>query len=198
MNFLKAIISFIQVVLLSFGLIPVNYEVDYGGEDYVAPVVTDALYLIEDGVSEYYIVSADETDACIQTAVNDLQSYLAQISGATLPYVTESGLPDGAKAIYVGETEKTAALGKDLDSVFEDGFYLTSDGENFFIVGEDSRGTLYGVYTFLEEYLGVRWFTPELEVVPENKNVIIDAAIDRLVEPSFAIRRKDYNSPWNI
>ncbi|MBR3955965.1 MAG: DUF4838 domain-containing protein [Clostridia bacterium] len=195
-SFFKALISFIQVVLLSFGLIPVSYEVDYGGDDYAAPVVNEALYLVEDGQSEYYIVSADEPDACIQTAVSDLQTYLAKISGATLPYVTESDLPDGAKAIYVGETAKTEALGKDLDAVFEDGFWLTSDGENFFIVGEDSRGTLYGVYTFLEEYLGVRWFTPKLEVVPENDDVVVDKALDRLVEPSFAVRRNacEYSS----
>ncbi len=189
LNFFKAIISFIQVVLLSFGIIRVDYTVDYGGDDYIAPVVNEALYLVENGESDYYIVSADEPDACIQTAVSDLQAYLAQISGATLPYVTESELPDGAKAIYVGETAKTATLGKDLDAVFEDGFWLTSDGESFFIVGEDSRGTLYGVYTFLEEYLGVRWFTPTLEVVPESDDVVIDKALDRLVEPSFAVRR---------
>ena len=62
--------------------------------------------------------------------MTDLQNYIAQSTGATLPFVSESELPDGAKAIYVGETAKTAALGKDLDAVFEDGFYLTTDGEN--------------------------------------------------------------------
>ncbi len=188
-SFFKAIIGFIQVVLLSFGLIPVDYTVNYGGDAYEAPVVNEAMYLVADGQSEYYIVSADESDACIQTAVSELQTYLARISGATLPYVTESELPDGAKAIYVGNTDASEALNKDLSAVFEDGFWLTSDGESFFILGEDSRGTLYGVYTFLEEYLGVRWFTPTLEVVPENDDVVIDKALDRLVEPSFAVRR---------
>ena len=27
---------------------------------------------------------------------------------------------------------------------------------------------------FLEEYLGVRWFTPTLEKVPSSKNIVID------------------------
>jgi hypothetical protein len=31
---------------------------------------------------------------------------------------------------------------------------------------EKPRGTLYGVYTLLEERLGVRWFTPELSTCP--------------------------------
>lgn len=189
MNFLKAVVSFIQVVLLSFGLLPVSHEIDYGGETYTAPVVNEAMYLVENGVSEYYIVSQAQPDACIQTAVSELQTYLARISGATLPYVTENELPDGAKAIFVGDTAAAQTLGKDTDAVFEDGFWLTSDGESFFILGEDSRGTLYGVYTFLEEYLGVRWFTPTLEIVPESKDVVIDKALDRLVEPSFSVRR---------
>ena len=68
---------------------------------------------------------------------------------------------------------------------------IYSNGDKLFISGAESRGTLYGIYTFLEEYLGVRWFTPELEVVPENKDIIIDAKINRLVEPSFIIRRND-------
>lgn len=189
MNFLKAVVSFIQVVLLSFGLLPVSHEIDYGGETYTAPVVNEAMYLVENGVSEYYIVSQAQPDACIQTAASELQTYLARISGATLPYVTENELPDGAKAIFVGDTAAAQTLGKDTDAVFEDGFWLTSDGESFFILGEDSRGTLYGVYTFLEEYLGVRWFTPTLEIVPESKDVVIDKALDRLVEPSFSVRR---------
>ena len=77
----------------------------------------------------------------------------------------------------------------DTSNIKEDGFRLLADGENFVIAGPNSRGTLYGVYTFLEEYLGVRWFTPKLEVVPENKDVVIDANLDRIVEPSFAVRR---------
>ena len=92
----------------------------------------------------------------------------------------------------IGETALTDELTEtDRTSIAEDGFLLYSDGDFLLIAGEDSRGTLYGVYTFLEEYLGVRWFTPTLEVVPESKNIIIDAAIDRIVEPSFAVRRND-------
>src|SRR5439155_18464498 len=39
--------------------------------------------------------------------------------------------------------------------------------------GSKPRGTLYGVYALLEEKLGVRWFTPELEVVPRTNRVRI-------------------------
>ncbi len=190
MRVLKAIVAFIQVVLLSFGLIPVDYEnVSYGEGTVYVPEITDALYLVEDGKSDYVIAIADGADACILTAADELQTYIEKISGAELPVVAESELTEDTDAIFVGETKASAVLEKDLDSVFEDGFYLTAYEDDFYILGEDSRGTLYGVYTFLEDFCGVRWFTPTLEVVPESEDVVIDRALDRLVEPSFSVRR---------
>ncbi|MBR3767323.1 MAG: DUF4838 domain-containing protein [Clostridia bacterium] len=187
----KALISFMQVFLLSIGLIPVDRNVDYGGNEYISPVISTPMYLVEDGATDYYIVTADETDECIDTAVKELQDYLEKISGVKLPVTVESLIPESAKAISIGETNISDTIEFDFSSIGEDGFLLYSDGENFIIRGEDSRGTLYGVYTFLEEYLGVRWFTPTLEKVPESDDIVIDANINRVVEPSFAVRRND-------
>ena len=188
---LKALISFMEVFFLSIGLVPVDMTVNYGGEEYVAPEVNTPLYIVEDGESGYYIVTADNHDECIDTAAEELQTYIEKISGAKLGIVPESALPEGADAVYLGETALSDTVDFDYSSIKEDGFLLYSDGENFIIRGEDSRGTLFGVYTFLEEYLGVRWFTPTLERVPESDDVVIDKALSRVVEPSFAVRRND-------
>lgn len=188
---LKALISFMEVFFLSIGLVPVDMTVNYGGEEYVAPEVNTPLYIVEDGESDYYIVTADNHDECIDTAAEELQTYIEKISGAKLGIVPESALPEGADAVYLGETALSDTVECDYSSIKEDGFLLYSDGENFIIRGEDSRGTLFGVYTFLEEYLGVRWFTPTLERVPESDDIVIDKALSRVVEPSFAVRRND-------
>lgn len=187
---IKAIISFIQVFILSVGIIPANYEIDYGGQKYTPPVVSKEMAIVLDGASDYSIVIADDADECIKTAAKEMQTYVEKISGALLPIVNESDFPEDAKAIVLGETHMTDNVAELKDSqIGEDGFRLYCDGEDFYILGEDSRGTLYGVYTFLEEYLGVRWFTPELEVVPESEKIVIDKALDRIVEPSFVVRR---------
>ncbi len=186
----KAFLSFIQVFFLSIGLIPVDTSIDYGGGDYVAPEITTPMYIVEDGVSDYCIVTADEHDTCIDTAAWELQTYIEKICGVKLSVVTESETVSD-KVIAIGATERSERLDFDYSSIKEDGFYLFSDGESLIIRGEDDRGTLYGVYTFLEEYLGVRWFTPTLEKVPESDDVVIDAAVSRVVEPSFAVRRND-------
>ncbi len=183
-----ALISFIEVFLLSIFNIPSLTEIDYGGEDYVAPGITTPMYIIEDGETDFVILTADGADACTMTAVDELQTYVEKISGVELEHVTLSEYTAGDKAIVLGETGLDIT-DVDCSAIGEDGFLLYSDGTYLLINGEDSRGTLYGVYTFLEEYLGVRWFTPTLEVVPESDDVVIDASIGRIVEPSFVIRR---------
>lgn len=188
---IKALISFMEVFFLSIGLIPVDTTVNYGGDTYVAPEVTTPLYIVEDGESDYYIVTPDSHGECIDTAAEELQTYIEKISGVKLPVVTEAQLPEGADAVYLGATAASEAIDFDYSVIKEDGFRLYCNGEDFIIRGEDDRGTLFGVYTFLEEYLGVRWFTPTLERVPESDDVIIDENLDRIIEPSFAVRRND-------
>ena len=165
----KAVISLFQVILFALGIIPVSTDISYGGSTYVAPEVTTPMAIVENGKSDFAIVTADGADECILTAVEELQTYVEKISGAKLPHVAESALENGQKAIVLGEMElekKITAV--DRKAIGADGFLLYSNGDYLLIAGGDSRGTLYGVYTLLEEYFGVRWFTPELEVVPES------------------------------
>ncbi len=182
MSTVKSIIALIEVILFAIGLIPVSNDIDYGGTPYEAPAITTPMYIVKDGNSGFSIVTPDDADECIMTAADELQTYIKKISGALLPCITESELEEGGKAII---------LNNNCSEVGEDGFLLYSDSDYLLINGSDSRGTLYGVYTLLEEYFGVRWFTPTLETVPESNDVVIDANINRLVEPSFVIRRNE-------
>ena len=185
MKIINGLVAFFQVIFAIIGVTPIDYNIDYGGGTYVAPEITTPMYIAEDGESDFVIVTADGADECIMTAAEEMQAYLEKISGAKLDIVNESEFA-GKKAIVIGDTD---IVNVETDDIKEDGFRLYSDGDIFAVAGPNSRGTLYGVYTFLEEYLGVRWFTPKLEVVPENEDVVIDASVDRKVEPSFAVRR---------
>ncbi len=192
LEYIKAIFSVIEVLLLSIGIIPVDTNINYGGNDYIPPSVVNEMVIVDNGVSDYYIVTSENPDKCINTAAKELQTYIRKSSGAELEIITESKLSENSKAILIGETElEKEIVDIDRSSIKADGFRLYSDGKYFVIAGADSRGTLYGVYTFLEEYLGVRWFTPTLEVVPESEDIIVDASIDKTVEPSFSVRRND-------
>ena len=49
---------------------------------------------------------------------------------------------------------------------------LSGEEASLTIRGGGERGVLYGVYRFLETYAGVRYFTPELEIIPEGDIVL--------------------------
>ncbi len=191
-EFLKAFIAFVEVILCITGLRPVENVANYSNTKYVPQEVTSPMAIVENGKSDFVIVTSDNPDATIITASKEMQSYIEKISGAKLSIITESNYKSEQKAIIIGETAiENDVVNIDRENIKKDGFLIYSNGDKLFISGAESRGTLYGVYTFLEDYLGVRWFTPTLEVVPENKDIIIDAKINRLVEPSFIIRRND-------
>ena len=191
-EFLKAAVAFFEVILYITGVFTADTTINYGGDTYVPQEISAPMYIVDDGVSDFVIVTEENPDATTKTAVNELQTYIKKISGTELKAVTENEVTPEDNAIIIGETSlEKGIVDVNRSEIAKDGFMLHSDGKHLFIAGSDNRGTLYGVYTFLEEYLGVRWFTPELEVVPENKDIVIDSHINRIVEPSFSIRRND-------
>lgn len=189
LQYIKAIVSFIQMFLLAAGFLPFNTAVNYGGTPYNPPAVTAPMTLAENGASDFTVVIPDGADACLHTAAAELQAYFEKITGARLP-VTEESAFSGGRAIVLGDTASAETL-PESEAPQPDGFRLYADGQRLFIRGGSPRGTLYGVYTFLEKYCGVRWYTPTVEKVPDNPDLTVDAALDRTVNPSFAVRRND-------
>src|SRR5207247_1764013 len=91
--------------------------------------------------------------------------------------------PVAALEILLGDN---AHLGKarekvDFAKLGLDGFVLRSDAKRLIIAGGRPRGTLNGVYALLEEKLGGRWFTPELEVVPRLDRLRLAELNERVV-----------------
>src|SRR5207253_8059741 len=107
----------------------------------------------------------------------ELQRYMEKMSGAKLPIITDAE-PRTTREILLGENLHLGRLRTKVDfaKLGPDGFRLRVDGNRLIIAGGKPRGTLNGVYTLLEEKLGVRWFTPELETVPR---------LDRIRLPKF-------------
>ncbi|MBP3330784.1 MAG: DUF4838 domain-containing protein [Clostridia bacterium] len=193
MQYIKAIFCLIEVLFYSIGIFPADMNISYGGEKHVAPEIKTEMFIVKDGKSDFAIVTEDNPDECIVTATEELQTYIKKMSGAEIEIKKETEVTAEDKMIIVGETEIGQSIKEfNASEIKEDGFRLYSNGTQLIIFGEDSRGTLYGAYSLLEDYFGVRWFTPRLEKVPESKNLVIDANMDVLNEPSFAIRR---NSP---
>ncbi|TDW97553.1 DUF4838 domain-containing protein [Dinghuibacter silviterrae] len=167
--------------------------------------------LVRDGVSTYTIVIPAEASKAERDAASVLQRYLALVSGATLPIVSESDLPKGAVAagpaaagpsapgavsaargaIFLGKT--AAARGAfDFSKIHDDGFFIATRDDALFIAGAHGRSTVYGVYEFLDRYLGCKKYDAGPAVVPAARTVTVDGGVYDLQNPSFSYRQTYY------
>ena len=122
------------------------------------------------GRSDYSIVLCDDASVSEQTSARELQDYLRQISGVELPLISCNELSDGGKHIFIGFNEKYAsAFGVEAPEDDYEGYTYRTVGDNIWIYGGKTRGTMYGVYSFLENEFGVRWYTEEYTKIPSTK-----------------------------
>ncbi len=153
------------------------------------PVVSASLQLAQNGTTRYAILVSDEAAPVEATAAEELRSYLQQITGATFAVVKEGLAVDGQPVLAVGRTRKFAETFPEIDpdALKPDSIVLQSKGEDLFLVGEGTRGTIYAVCTFLEDICGVRWWTPFEETVPKNPDLAV-SPLATVYQPPFFYR----------
>jgi hypothetical protein len=163
-----------------------------------APVVHSQIILTqEDETSRYRIlIPSSPTDNELKAA-NILQDYLLQISGAALPII-KADKATSPYEIVLGQNERLDELdiGINLNDLKKDGFLIKTDSLRLVIAGGSEKGTIYGVYTFLEDYLGCRMYSPDVKVIPEIKKIMIDD-INDLQVPELDIRTTHYRITWD-
>lgn len=124
--------------------------------------------LFKNGKSRYKIVVSTTASTSEQTAAAELQKYIGEVSGAVLPIVND--LNAKGPRIFVGYNSRVGELlGEKVIDALDESFTYESRKRDLFIYGGSGRGTLYGVYTFLEDELGCRWYTPDVSQIPSMK-----------------------------
>ncbi len=127
--------------------------------------------LFEDGASDYVIAIDKGASESERWAANELQHWLQEVGGAELPILElEKQAPE--KAIIVGYNKHTARLFDKKAAAPADGdesFTYKNAGPTIAIWGGRDRGSMYGVMSFLEREMGVRWYTPSVTVTPKKE-----------------------------
>ncbi len=137
------------------------------------------------------IVVPDKATQQEQFAAKDLQAHLELLTGKALPVVADSDAGDRIPLI-VGKSALLKKLGVAVDfaSLGLEGIHIKTAGPALVLAG-NRRGVLYAVYTFLEENLQCRWFTPDCTVLPKEGTFDI-ARLDRRYVPPLEYRATDY------
>ena len=91
--------------------------------------------------------------------LKELVSYLKKVTGVPFPVVKDVAGVDKYRIIVGQNALSRKILGEEtISGLAEEEFIIRTVGNDLLIVGGRPRGTLYGVYEFLEKHVGCRFF----------------------------------------
>ncbi|MDD3952733.1 MAG: DUF4838 domain-containing protein, partial [Lentisphaeria bacterium] len=147
---------------------------------------------------EATVVLAGDAGPKARFAARELAYYIGEITGKTATLVTEEENVPGFK-IQVGDTGDS---GLDMSQCQYDGYWLkTGTDGNLLIAGRSDTGTAFGVYGFLQDVCGLRFYLPERAgtYVPRNADLMV-AEQASLHNPFFRSRYlyapMPYDNDW--
>lgn len=143
------------------------------------------LLLTNNGKSDYTIIIPANATPIEQKAGKELQTYLGKISGVQLPIASDN-TSAGKNEILVGKTNRVNGI--NYNNLGEDGLLIKTNGNKLIITGGKRKGVLYGVYTFLEEYLGCRKYARDVTYIPSISRIEIPSKINNQQLPAFNFR----------
>ena len=175
------------------------------------------LPLIDRGKVKMELVVPEGSSAVSRYAAGEAQKILARSLGQPIPIVAKPTLRGKAKvtSIVVGDCPLAKQNGVDVSSLSRDAYIIRRVGSMVFIAGRDDpkvnpavamtkslwgqmyeRGSLFGVYEFLERFVGVRFYFPgELgTVIPRHRDLSLEETIHIVDRPDYSTRKFSMNS----
>ena len=165
----------------------------------IAGLISTAGHLViaDGGKSNWRIVISNEASPSEKHAAKELKRFLNEISGAALAIVTDE-TPVSNNEIILGDNAHLRQVKTeiDFDKLGHEGFTIRTVGPQLVIAGGKLRGTMYGVYTFLEEHLGCRWFSSKVSHIPKRGRIEI-SSIDDTQIPILEYREPYYTDAFD-
>ena len=167
----------------------------------VLPQSASGFTLFDMGRTSYRIVVAQDASISEKYAASELQHWLKEVGDVRLPIVSERQGSKGHR-ILVGYSNTLKKLVKanrpDKD---DQGFTYGNVEGDIYIYGGSEVGTLYGVYTFLENEMGCRWYTKDFTVSPRKTRYDFKRLYDKEA-PAFLSRDLYYydafDADWTL
>lgn len=147
----------------------------------VAEEQPNSLTLINNGASEYVILLSPQADNTQQAIAKELAEHLQQSTQATLE-IKQGNADTTKKEIRLEQVNHHPKVPKNPQ-----GYRIFSEGDDLIIQSHSTRGLLYGIYAFLEQHVGYRWFAPEETLTPQHKTLQVSIK-DSSDSPRFSYR----------
>ncbi len=149
-------------------------------------VINGGMVWIEDGSSRAPIIIAEAAEPETALAAETLADYVEKASGVRPEIISGAPEPLPHQAVWLGHHDGLQAIfpAVDLNLGEPDEILIHCSNGHLLIIGRDrmvgtkqtEAGTANAIYTFLQNYLGVRWFWPgELgEDVPVSERIAFE------------------------
>ncbi|MCA9412590.1 MAG: DUF4838 domain-containing protein, partial [Candidatus Omnitrophica bacterium] len=149
--------------------------------------------LFDGGETDYSIVLSKESSDSERWAAEELKHWLEKVSGAEFPIVTDpDSLPEQAIVLgYGSHLNKLMRFEIEKPAPADESFTYRNVGPSIVIWGGRDRGTMYGVMSFLEREMGVRFYTPKVTVTPEKVRYEFDS-LGHSESPGIRVRNDFY------
>ncbi len=163
-------------------------------------VKNDAFTIAENGVAKAVIVIAEDASEPEQHAAAELAGFLEQITGAEIEVVSPPAA-DSPRLLVGAGAAKLAEPDFSTEGLGTDGIVIHRVGDDLILAGGHPRGTLYAVYTFLEDELGCKWWTSGESTIP-NKPTLKVGNLDVRYVPVLEYREPywfdAFDSDWAV
>jgi hypothetical protein len=139
----------------------------------------------------YLLANFEENDE--ESRIADLfATYIQRSTGIELEPVDYYEESEDAVYFIIGKDNDYAAQHNnklERSILGDDGFEISKNGKNIVIAGATTRGTLYGVYQYLREYMGWEWYGIDDDATRIRKvNSIVLPKTFRRYTPRFVYR----------
>ena len=149
-------------------------------------IPVDRLTILGQDISAFKIISTEED----RGAASTLRDYIAKATGVTPECIREHSGESYPYEIVVGvcNTRSPQSVVDRRAKLGDEGYMIYAEENRLYISGATMRGTYYAVISFLEDYIGCRFFTEDCEVVLPAASLEIPAGTDEFFVPKLFYR----------
>lgn len=153
------------------------------------------IVLIDNKKTNYHIVHSVNSTECERYACSQLQKYLYESLDYPFPIFSDKCSSRGPE-ILIG-----SARGNNIKNLInnysEEAYIIKEENDNIIITGNSPRGILYGVYRFLEEFIGFRCFSIDCETYRKQNILSINKGYQLIFDFSFEYREVYFTKAFN-
>ncbi len=138
-------------------------------------------------LSDFTVITAVNADPAEQLAAAELKKYLERAAEVSIFSATDDRY--FPCELIVGHTARDFSELQEIRAgLGTEGIVILAQENRIFFSGATPRGTLYSVYSFLEDVVGWRFYTKDIEVLEGTDPVSVPTGMKKIFRPKLEYR----------